>query len=238
MGAMPLAEVLNGKVLLLAVAAEVEARAALVGLGGPARAELPLWTRIPLRPRIEMVVTGVGKAPASGGVARVLDPSVHGLVLSVGIAGSYTTPGSSAPLGAVVGATSSVLADEGVATPTGFDDLAKLGFAPAGCGLAITVPAPVIEALRPHCTHMGPIATVSTCSGTNALAREVHSRTGAVAEAMEGAAVALAAYRLGVPFGELRVISNTTGDRASQVWAIKDALSTLARVIGTLTAGV
>jgi futalosine hydrolase len=53
---------------------------------------------------------------------------------------------------------------------------------------------------------------------------------------MEGAAVALAAVRLGLAFGELRVISNTTGDRARQQWDLKGALARLTDVIGRLRA--
>jgi futalosine hydrolase len=44
---------------------------------------------------------------------------------------------------------------------------------------------------------------------------------------MEGAAVALAARRAGVRYGEVRVISNTTGDRDRQRWAIGAALAVL-----------
>ena len=60
-------------------------------------------------------------------------------------------------------------------------------------------------------TSSGPTATGAQCSGTEAAAREIVRRTGAVAEAMEGAAVVHAARRLGTAGIELRVISNTTG---------------------------
>jgi futalosine hydrolase len=62
----------------------------------------------------------------------------------------------------------------------------------------------------------------------------VKARTGAVAEAMEGAAVGLVAHRLGIPFGEVRIISNTTGDRNLQRWDMKRALASLSEVIGLL----
>jgi futalosine hydrolase len=62
----------------------------------------------------------------------------------------------------------------------------------------------------------------------------VVKRTGALVEAMEGAAAALVARRLGVPMAEVRVISNTTGDRKAQRWEMSDALATLAQVIGQM----
>ena len=58
------------------------------------------------------------------------------------------------------------------------------------------------------------------------------ARTKAVAEAMEGAAVVHAARRLGVPAIELRVISNTTGDRDNQKWDLAGALAALGRSLG------
>lgn len=81
---------------------------------------------------------------------------------------------------------------------------------------------------------VGGIATVSTCSGTDDLAAEVARRTNGVAEAMEGAAVGHVAHRFGVPFGEVRVISNTTGNRGSQTWDLPGALARLSDVASRL----
>jgi futalosine hydrolase len=222
-----LREFMNGRALLLAVAAESEARAVAGALG---RTELPgPWAIAALSPEVEMVITGVGKANAAGAVARVLDARRHGAVLSVGVAGSYGGPA----LRSVVVASGCAYADEGVLTPDGFADLCEMGFSPAGLPtMQFPVDGRLVEALRPVADSVGVIATVSTCSGTDGLAREAAARTGAMAEGMEGAAAAHAAYRLGVPAGELRVISNTCGDRAKQVWDVRGALGALTRVIG------
>ncbi len=179
-----------------------------------------------------MLVTGVGKANASGAVARVLDPARHSGVLCVGICGSL--PGGPG-IGAVVLATRSVFADEGIQTPEGYQDCREMGFAlsPGVCD-AFAPTAGWRTILAPLSDAEGVIATVSTCSGTDELAARVVSRTGAVAEAMEGAAVGLAAARIDprLPFAELRVVSNTTGDRAGQRWELAGALATLGRVLG------
>jgi nucleoside phosphorylase len=66
------------------------------------------------------------------------------------------------------------------------------------------------------------------------LAHEIRVRTGALAEAMEGAAVGMVAARLGVAFAEVRVISNNTGDRGGQAWDLPGALAGLTRLIGRL----
>lgn len=110
-----------------------------------------------------------------------------------------------------------------------------MGFPIGGfAGSAVPVDEGVLGAIRPLADAAGPVATVSTCSGLDSLAGQVRARTGALAEAMEGAAVGQVAHRLGIPFGELRVVSNTTGDRPRQVWDLKGALERLAAVLGLL----
>jgi futalosine hydrolase len=226
-----LSNVLSGRKLLLAVAAPSEARAVMAAFS---RTDVPeVWRVLEASPATDVLMTGVGKANAAGAVSRALDPLRHGAVLSVGVAGAYT----SLTIGSVVAATASIYADEGVQGPGTFTDIAALGFPPADLpGTAFPASAPLLDALRPHVQVTGPIATVSSCSGTDALARERAARTGSIAESMEGAAVLHVAHRLGVPAGELRVISNSTGDRERQSWDLPHALRTLTAVIGRMCA--
>lgn len=220
---------------LLAVAAPAEARAVIRAFGVPEAACEQPWTLIPLVSGLEMVVTGVGKAAAAGGVARTLDPCRHRLTLSLGIAGSLPNPDKSISIRSVVVATVCHLADDGVLTDSGFETMASLGFPPgSGLSAAIPVQAEVLGLLGHLGEALGPVATVSTCSGTDAAAHQVAARTGAIAEAMEGAAVAATAHRLGVWFGEIRVVSNTTGSRSGQVWDLCGALERLSDVAGRL----
>lgn len=219
--------------VLLAVAAPAEARAVLAGLKGPPAAADRPWEPVRVSDRFEVVVTGVGKANAAGAVGRCVRPGRHAAVISVGVAGSLGAGGPA--IGAVVVATRCVYADEGMVSERGFVDIGTMGFAPApGAEGGFTVDAALVAALRPIAGAQGVIATVSTCSGTGAGAAEVVRRTGAIAECMEGAAVANAAARMGVRFGELRVISNTTGDRAGQVWDLAGALRRLSDVMAAL----
>lgn len=220
---------------LLAVAAPIEARAVLSALGAaPDPADRP-WMLHEISGRFHLLVTGISKANAAGAVARLADPSRHRAILSTGVAGIL--PGSGLRIGQSIAATASVYADEGLSTPDGFLDCSQMGFPLGGFpGSAVPVGERVLGILRPLADAAGPVATVSTCSGTDALAEQVLRRTGALAEAMEGAAVGQVAHRLGIPFGELRVLSNTTGDRARQAWDLKGALAALATVIGRLAA--
>ena len=223
-----------GKRCLIVAASGLESTAILRGLGASGFAELiPQWRSIPIGDRFDVLVTGVGKANASGGVARVFDSSRHALVLSAGIGGTLT---DRLAIGTCVLGPSSVYADEGVPLPDGgFQDVSALGFPPnAGTGTAgsigVTATAWAAEALRGVCDAEGVIATVSECSGTDSRAAEVRRRTGAEVEAMEGAAVGFSVQRLGeglCGFAEVRVVSNTTGDRARQRWDIRTALARL-----------
>ncbi len=216
--------------VLLIVAAPAEARAVLAGLGRSGESP-PAWTPTPINDRFDLVLTGVGKANAAGASARTLDPSRHAAAINLGVAGALPGP-SAPPIGGLLLATASVFADDGLATPEGFVTQADMGFPPADLpGVELPGDPAMLLALAALEAVSARIATVSTCSGTDALAAEIARRTGAAAEAMEGAAAALVARRLGVPFAEVRAISNTTGDRPSQRWdlhAALDALRTLA----------
>lgn len=223
-----------GKMLLIIVAAPNEFRAVVEGVGAPMAPSPPYWTRLPLTSVAEVVLSGVGKANAAGAVAFCYDAGRHGAILNVGIAGSLPSMdgGAKSPrIGEVVAAAGCAFADEGVETPEGYADMASLGF-PLGSFSDSRVPVDrgVLEIVRRVADVVGTIATVSTCSGTDARAAEVVRRTGGVAEGMEGAAVALAAHRLGVAMGEVRVISNTTGDRGGQQWDLRRAFARLGDV--------
>ncbi|MCB9845955.1 MAG: futalosine hydrolase [Phycisphaeraceae bacterium] len=239
----------DGCRVLVVVAAPLEAEAVLRAAGvDEGWAGVP-WTPHRIGDGVDLVVSGVGKACAAG--ATVAGWRGHEWVLSLGIGGAL--PGSGLALGTVVGATWAVLADEGVRTGGGFEDLARMGFPPVegmeagskGAGRWMrdepgrVAAGMAVEAGLPRAIEVqvrGVIATVSTCSGTDALAAEVVARTGAVVEAMEGAAVGVAARRLSrakgveIGFGEVRVVSNTTGDRERQVWDVKGASPRLGEV--------
>lgn len=223
--------------VLLAVAAPAEARAALAGLSGPAELADQPWRPHAVGTRFDLLVTGIGKTNAAAAVARALDHQRHAAVLSVGIAGALPAgpAGTMLELGRVVLASACVYADEGLLGPDGFVDCAAMGF-PLGpfSGAAVPTDPALTDLLRPLADAVGPVATVSTCSGLDRSAAEVAARTGAIAEGMEGAAIAHVAARLGLPCTEVRVISNTTGDRPRQRWDAKGALRRLSEVIGRL----
>ena len=160
----------------------------------------------------EILVCGVGKTGAAAAtVARLARGPVRGVV-SFGVAGAYPTAGLA--IGDVVIASEVAVIDEGLDTGERFVAFARPGMTVPGaawtpCDASLvgeTSGSAVFRAVR------GRIATVSVCAGSARLAAE-RAATGAVAEGMEGAAVAHAASLSGVPFAELRGISNLCGPR-------------------------
>lgn len=174
-----------------------------------------------------MVVTGgVGRTNAAASTTRaILEDGPYSLVVSAGIAGIL--PGNDLEIGDILVASHCVYMEEGIQTPQGFQDMDAMGF-PLGDfkGNHVPVDSVLLDGCPEH-FQCGPIATVATCSGTDELARLVHERTGAMAEAMEGAAVLHAARRLDVSGIEIRSMSNFTGHRSSQQWDIAKALRSL-----------
>lgn len=185
--------------------------------------------------RFALAMSGIGKANAAGAAAAVVSRlgRPQGFIC-LGVAGSL--PGSGATIGDTVLASPSLFLDEGVRTAAGFITCEQLGF-PIGPAEGRIFPDPALEAvLAPLAGHIGPIGAVSSCAGTDELA---HQRAElAIAEAMEGAAAGVAAWRLGVPFAELRTISNTTGARDQQIWDLDLALRRLGEIANRLAATV
>ena len=171
---------------------------------------------------IEAVVLGVGKAAAAASAAFEIARRKPSGVLLFGVAGAYR--GAAAlGIGDLCVVDSEILADEGVETPSGFLPLDGLGLGEVGpFEMDAEATGRVSEVLGvPRVTA----ATVSTCSGTDARADRVWTRTKADIESMEGAAVALACRAAAVPLVQLRAISNYTGDRERGEWDLDRAVA-------------
>jgi futalosine hydrolase len=170
-------------------------------------------------------VGGVGPAAAAAGTARLLAATPYRAVVSAGIGGGFA---GRAAVGVTVLGARSIAADLGAETPGGFLPVERLGFGTS----VLEADAELIKALaaaHPEAV-VGDILTLSTVTGTAATAARLAERHPvAVAEAMEGYGVATAAAAAGVPFAELRTISNPVGPRDRAAWRLGDALAALTR---------
>lgn len=181
-----------------------------------------------IRPLDDAVVIagGIGRVNAAAATTEaIIRRGPFDAVVSAGIAGAL--PGSDLALGDALVASACVYAEEGIRTAAGFSDIEAIGLALGDfAGNRVPVDPDLLDTLA-AAFRIGPIATVATCSGTDAAAAEIAARTDALAEAMEGAAVVHAARRLHVPAIEIRTISNMTGNRSAQVWDLPTALRAL-----------
>ncbi|OJF12747.1 futalosine hydrolase [Couchioplanes caeruleus] len=177
---------------------------------------------------VDVAAVGVGPAAAAAGTARLLAlAEARGLpyraVISAGIAGGFA---GRAEVGAVVLAARSIAADLGAETPDGFLPVEELGFGSSVAEADADLLAALSSAL-PHAV-IGDVLTLATVTGTAGTAAALSARfPAAVAEAMEGHGVACAARAAGVPFAELRTISNPIGPRDRASWRLKEAFSAL-----------
>ena len=174
----------------------------------------------------KVIIAGVGRTNAAHATTKeIVRNGPYDAVLNAGVAGAL--PGSGLEIGDVLVSSACVYAEEGIITPHGFVDIESIGFALGDfAGNAVPVDEVLLEVLGAR-FRIGPIATVATCSGTDAAAASVASRTDALAEAMEGAAVVHVARRLYHSAIELRAISNQTGDRSNQQWNLDTAFEAL-----------
>jgi futalosine hydrolase len=166
---------------------------------------------------VVLLRTGVGPVNAAHALTLLLARERARAVVACGVGGAY--PGTLGVLD-VACAETETYADLGATSAAGFLDMEKLGF-------------PVIERDPPLFNRLplsifpagrrAGFATRTTCTGTDAEAREIAARTGAALESMEGAAIVHVCLRLGVPVGEIRAVSNAVGNRDRAAWRVREA---------------
>ena len=177
-----------------------------------------LRQRLSGRSDVKVVVTGVGPVNAAHAVTMAAIQHHATEIMVCGIGGSY--PDSGLEVGEVVCADMECYGDLGASSPDGFLDMKALGFA------VVSLPEPIYNDLPMQLLPLekrAKFVTVSTCTGTNEMARSIASRTGGGVENMEGAAIAHVGHLLGVGVGEVRGISNLVTNRDTKSWRLKDA---------------
>jgi futalosine hydrolase len=205
--------------LLVVTAVAAEAGAVRAGLSPAAAAE-----------RVVVAPVGAGPAAAAAGTARLLALDPCDAVISAGIAGGF--PGR-AGVGATVIGRRSIAADLGAESADGFLPIDELGFGTA----TVDADPELVKALTTALPDavLGDVLALATVTGTAATAaRLAAAHPEAVAEAMEGHGVATAAAQAGVPFAELRTISNPIGPRDRAAWRLAEALTALGAAAAAL----
>ncbi len=180
--------------------------------------------------RFDVCVAGVGCVAAASSTSALLAGKQYDLVINLGIAGGFV---GRADIGTVVVADRMVAADLGAETAEGFISLEQLQLGDSQIASDEKLADRVLQALvrKSIPVQRAAILTLSTVTGTEETAVKLSNRMpDAVAEAMEGYGVAVAAVQHNLPVLEIRAISNAIGKRDRSSWRIAEALDRLREV--------
>lgn len=174
--------------------------------------------------------TGVGKTNSAHGITLLLERCRPKLLLLIGCGGAYRKSGL-VP-GDLAIASEEIFGDDGVITPHGWHSMQYLRLPLLRSGRHIfynRFPADrrivrraktILRAFHPR---VGPFITVSEVTGTDRRAAEMEKRFGGICENMEGAAAAQFCTLYGIPFLEIRGISNIVKERNKREWNLPAA---------------
>ncbi len=197
----------------------------------------PLKAELVGRPAVELLVSGVGLVASSCSVSRFLasHPGEIRVVINFGVAGAYV--GSGAGLLDICLAEKEVLGDFGLCFNGRIEPFKQEKMtAPDSFSLAF----PVLQRAEEIFTKKtipfkkGIFVTVNCASATAARGDFLCRSHGALAENMEGAAIAGACRGEGIPLVEVRCISNMVEDRNTKTWCLADACEKSAGVAACL----
>jgi futalosine hydrolase len=181
--------------------------------------------------RVLLCVGGMGKVNAAHAATLMIEKFNPRALIVFGVGGAY--PSSGAKVGDIALASEEIAGDEGVLTLDGFKDTEYIGIPLVQSDRArlynrFPVSASNLRHARQVLSrsktnvrlHAGAFITLSTCTGTSLRAEALEMRYHGLCENMEGAAVAQVAELHGVPWLEVRGISNIVEDRDLKKWDI------------------
>ena len=174
------------------------------------------------------LVTGVGLMHATHAVTRFLGGHRPDLAVQVGIAGTFDP--EAYPPGSVVAVLSETLGDAGAEEKDGnWKDLFDLGLEdPEGAPYASgKLPNPYTGLIETTGLPKASGVTVNSVSVDTSRIERLAARYAPDVESMEGAALHYVCLREGIPFLQLRGISNIVGEREKGQWRIRESMQNL-----------
>jgi futalosine hydrolase len=173
--------------------------------------------------RMDVLTTGVGMVAAAARTARALAGSTYDLALNFGVCGSFDR---ALPPGTVVHVVSDRIAELGAEDDEAFLTIEEMSL-PADPVFANPAP-PANAALRQLPIVTG--ITVNTVHGRQSSIDEAVRRFNPQVESMEGAGFMCACLISGVPFAQVRAVSNFVERRHREAWKMDEAIGNLGRV--------
>jgi len=180
--------------------------------------------------KIDVLLTGVGMVATAAWCTRALAIGGYDLALNLGVCGSFNP---AMPPPSVVHVRSDSLAELGVEDGPRFLSLIEIGLLepdefPFSGGRLLNDAPPPLPGLEDLPSASG--ITVNTVHGSDESIAAIRSRYPADVESMEGAAFMYACLIAGVPFAQVRAVSNRVERRNRAAWDIAGAIEHLGRV--------
>jgi futalosine hydrolase len=223
--------------IVAATAMEVAALATALGEAAPeGGSRMRTWNH--RRHDIDLLTTGVGMVATAARCSRALATTEYDVALNVGVCGSFDpalTPG------AVVHVISDRIAELGAEDADRFLTIEELKLldpsdGPFGGAELVNASPPAGAALARLPRARG--ITVNTVHGNARSIAAVRERFAPQVESMEGAAFMYSCLLRGIPFAQLRAVSNVVETRNRASWRLAEAIanvtSTALDVIGEL----
>ena len=174
-----------------------------------------------------MLTTGVGMVATAAWTSRTLAAEHFDLALNLGLCGSFSP---SLPPGAVVHVTADRIAELGAEDGEDFLSIHQLQLLgendfPFEGGLLVNTAPPLLQSLA-HLRRVTGL-TVNTVHGSERSIAAVRERYDPDVESMEGAAFMYASLIAGVPFAQVRAVSNMVERRNRGAWKLDLAIGAL-----------
>jgi futalosine hydrolase len=183
--------------------------------------EIPRVVSGPRGPHvIEVLVTGVGMVATAAHAARALARTRYDVAFNFGVCGSFDPE---LALGTVVHIASDRLSELGVEDGERFRPIEELGLGQTS--VFVNESPPINAGLNelPRVTGI----TVNTVHGDEASIAAVRARCTPHVESMEGAAFAYACSLAGIPYAQVRAVSNVVERRNRDAWRMDLAIRNL-----------
>ncbi|GEM_PF-1102066 len=188
----------------------------------PTELELSFLTPVIHKFGVKTGICGVGPAASAFGITRLVIELKADMVVMVGIGGTYE-PETIAP-GIAVIAGKEVFGDLGRCNEDGIEPVVIAGQKlPRHYEMVKKWPFHVKSAISTS-THLVDMVTVSCSSGSRTRGQMMKKLYSSQVENMEGASGAMVCEHYGIPFVEIRGISNEAGDPDKNNWRISEAM--------------
>jgi futalosine hydrolase len=176
---------------------------------------------------IDVLTTGVGMVATAAWCSSVLAMHKYDVALNTGVCGSFDP---AIPPGAVVHVVSEQLPELGAEADDGFLTLQDLKLLagndfPFQDGRLVNMDPPGNPGLQRLPRVHG--ITVNTVHGNDRSIAAVRQRCNPQVESMEGAAFMYACLIHGIPFAEVRAVSNVVEKRNRAAWTLGEAIGNL-----------